>query len=193
MTYTFRKIKAQDALKFKNWGAHEDVRYYQYNFPFEHDADYYYWYVMKQRPISRKVYGLFDEEDQPVGFITLKHFKWLKRTAEMGIGIDPKLLSRGLGRKLIEAFLDHVFKHYPLKSIELRVAEFNTRAQKCYLASGFEQITKVTQPFEEQSFKDEIMAKYPDQFFISDHVLYTTFFVMEVTRNRFFSLGNGKD
>jgi len=128
MAYTFRKLKLADAYKFRHWGTHEDVRFFQYNFPFDDEADYIYWYLTKQRLLIRKIYGLFDTEDQPVGFITLKHIRWTRRSAELGIAIDPDHLSVGLGRNLIDAFLNHIFTHYPIHKLQLRVAEFNTRA-----------------------------------------------------------------
>ncbi|MDK2867856.1 MAG: diamine N-acetyltransferase [Clostridiales bacterium] len=187
MNYHFRKLKLADAYRFSKWGKHEDVRYYQYNFPFETEREYFEWYVMKQRLIRKKVYGLFDERENPVGFITLKNIRWLKRMAELGIGIDPNHLGEGLGRQLITSFLDYVFKHFPIDIMTLRVASFNTRAQRCYRACGFRTVVKKTEPFEEQSFRDEVIRQYPDQFVLNDDVLYADFFLMKIDRDYFYA------
>jgi RimJ/RimL family protein N-acetyltransferase len=187
MAYRFRKLKLADAYKFSRWGKHEDVRYYQYNFPFETEREYFEWYVMKQHLIRKKVYGLFDEMDNPVGFITLKNIRWFRRMAELGIGIDPNHLSEGLGRMLINSFLDHVFRHFPIEVMTLRVATFNTRAQRCYRACGFKNVVKKTEPFEEQCFRDEVIQQFPDQFVLNDDVLYADFFLMQIDKKTFYA------
>ena len=185
MAYSFRKIRFSDAMKFSKWGKHDDVRFYQYNFPFEEKIEYEQWFFFKQKLIRKKIYGLFDTENNPVGFITLKNIKWFKRSAEMGIAINPDQLGEGLGRVLIKAYLAYIFKTYPINTMRLRVATFNVRAQKCYQSCGFSNITKRVEPFEEQSFKMEIMAMYPDQFYIKNNILYTDFFVMEIDKKTF--------
>jgi len=185
MAYSFRKIRLSDAIKFSKWGKHDDIRFYQYNFPFEEKYEYEQWFFFKQRLISKKIYGLYDTADNPVGFITLKNIKWLKRRAELGVAINPDRLGEGLGRKLIEAYLAYVFKTYPINTMRLRVATFNVRAQKCYEACGFTTITQRREPFEEQSFKMEIMAEFPDQFYLKHNILYTDFFVMEIDKESF--------
>jgi len=185
MAYSFRKVRLSDAVKFSKWGKHDDIRFFQYNFPFEKKTEYEQWFFFKQNLIRKKLFGLFDMENDPVGFITLKNIRWFKRRAELGIAINPDKLGEGLGRMLINAYLGYVFKTYPIRTMQLRVATFNVRAQKCYQSCGFVTITKRREPFEEQAYKMEIMAKYPDQFYLKQDILYTDFFVMEIDKKTF--------
>jgi hypothetical protein len=68
----------------------------------------------------------------------------------------------------------------------LRVAHFNVRAQKSYSKVGFHVVEDLLEPFEEQGFKDEIMARYPSQFQVVEGILYTLFFRMEIRKEDFF-------
>jgi len=173
----FRKLTRKDAYEFSKWGKHEDPRFFQYNFPYTHRVEFDAWYFSKQRWITRKVYGLF-LEDYPIGFVTLKHINWFRRSAELGIAIDPNHVSEGFGTVLLKRYLSYVFEHYPLDTMKLRVAHFNHRAQKSYEKIGFKKVKEVVEPFEEQSFKDLVLSKYPDQFDVVDGVLMTTFTIM---------------
>ena len=183
MNLEFRKIKHDDVYKFAKWGRHEDPRFYQYNFPYEHKGEFDAWYYSKQRLLSKKVYGLF-LDDFPLGFVTLKHIRWFKRRAELGIAIDPNYVSEGFGSELLRRYLDYIFSHYPIDIMALRVAHFNKRAQKSYEKIGFKRIREVYEPFEEQGFRDIIIAKYPEQFDLIDDILYTTFYVMEFHKSQ---------
>lgn len=183
LSVEFRKLKRRDTYEFKRWGKHEDPRFFQYNFPYTRDEEFDAWYFMKQRLIFRKVYGLFID-NYPVGFVTLKHINWLKKTAELGVAIDPNRLGEGYGTELITRYLDYVFEHYPIETMKLKVAHFNIRAQKSYEKIGFQKVREVVEPFEEQSFKEIVKEKFPDQFDIIEGELYTTFYVMEIKKNQ---------
>lgn len=181
MALCFRKMKQEDVYGFKNWGAHSDPRFFQYNFIYHTDDDLKAWYKSKQRWITRKVYALFFE-DHVLGFVTLKHINWFTKSAELGIAIDPAHVSEGYGTFLLKAFLSHVFAHFPIETMTLRVAHFNTRAQKSYEKVGFVKQGEVEEPFEEQGYKELIMKHYPDLFCMRDEVLYTTFYKMAIDK-----------
>lgn len=181
MELVFRKLRRKDAYEFAKWGKHEDPRFYQYNFPYTHKEEFDAWYFSKQKLISKKVFGLF-LEDYPIGFITLKNINWFKRRAELGVAVDPNHISEGFGQVLINRFLTHVFTHYPIDTMQLRVAHFNTRAQRSYQKIGFKPVKHIVEPFEEQSFRQIIIEKYPDQFDLIDDILFTTFYVMEIKK-----------
>jgi RimJ/RimL family protein N-acetyltransferase len=180
----FRKIRRKDVYQFENWGKHHDPRFFQYNFPYTHQAEFDAWYFSKQHWFARKVYGLF-LEDYPLGFITLKRIRWLRRSAELGIAIDPSHISEGFGTELMKRFLFYVFTQYPIETMTLRVAHFNVRAQKSYAKIGFKVIEDLLEPFEEQGFKDEIIEAYPEQFQVVDGILYTLFFKMAIHKHDF--------
>lgn len=187
MALVFRKITKKDVYQFEKWGKHSDPRFFQYNFPYNDPGEFEAWYHAKQKWVTRKVFGLFLEE-YPLAFVTLKHIKWFRKTAELGIAVDPNYLSEGFGTELLKRFLNHVFSTYPFESMTLRVAHFNHRAQKSYEKVGFEVVERRLEPFEEQGFKDLVLAQYPEQFDTIDGTLYTTFYVMRISKERFYAL-----
>jgi len=184
MAIEFRKITREDSIKFKNWGKHEDIRFLQYNFPYEKDEEYYFWYFSKQKILSKKVYGLFVDE-HPMGFITLKNISWFRQSAELGIAIDPNHLGEGYGKIMMMHYLTYIFDHFPIQTMYLKVAEFNIRAQRLYNFCGFEEVTRKKELYEEQSYTSEIMAAYPDLFSVQFGHLYTRFIVMKITKSEF--------
>jgi RimJ/RimL family protein N-acetyltransferase len=184
MEVTFRKIQKEDMRRFKDWGKHDDPRFFQYNFGYDSQMEYDAWYYSKQRWIFRKVYGLF-LDDHPVGFITLKHINYFKKTAELGIAVDPNHLSKGYGTKMLRMYLDHVFERFPIEEMHLKVSYFNTRAQKSYSKVGFRQVAESYEPFEEQGYKDLIMDRFPQQFDLIEGTLYTRFIKMKIDKNTY--------
>lgn len=184
MEVIFRKIKKEDMRHFKKWGKHDDPRFYQYNFGYDSQMEYDAWYYSKQRWIFRKVYGLF-LEDHPVGFVTLKHIRYFKKTAELGIAVDPNYLSKGYGTKMLRMYLDYVFEHYPIEVMYLKVSHFNIRAQNSYYKIGFQKVTESYEPFEEQGFKDLVMDQFAEQFDLIDGILYTRFIKMKIDKETY--------
>lgn len=188
MEIVFRKFKLEDVYAFKKWGAHSDPRFFQYNFIYHNDEDLTAWYRAKQRLFFRKVYGLFID-DYPLGFVTLKHFNWFVQSAELGIALDPNYLSEGYGTLLLNEFLRYVFNTYPLKTMTLRVAHFNQRAQKSYQKVGFVKIGESDEPYEEQGYKELLMDRYPNLFTLREGILYTTFYKMSIHRDKIITRG----
>ncbi len=186
MVPVFRKFKREDVYQFAKWGEHSDPRFYQYNFPFETKAEFDDWYEMKQKWIFRKVYGLF-LDDYPLGFITIKNINWFKKQAELGIAIDPNHLNEGYGAQLLEAYLEYVFRVYPIEKMALRVAVFNERAKACYEKVGFREVRRQIEVFEEQGYKDIVLDAYPDLFQLVYGELCTEFITMVVEKRVFLS------
>ena len=184
MSLEFLKLKKSAVYQFEHWGEHQDPRFYHYNFPYEHRYEYEAWYYSKQRWLSRKVFGLF-LDDYPLGFVTLKNIQWLKKTAELGIAIDPNHLSEGFGTELLKRFLTYVFTTYPITTMQLKVAHFNERAQKSYEKIGFQRVSSKVEMFEEQGYKDIIIARYPELFHMQDGALMTTFHLMAIKKEDF--------
>ena len=58
--------------------------------------------------------------------------------ARLAIGLyDPGKLGIGLGRECVRLVLQHAFGKLQLHRVGLRVIGYNSRAIRCYLASGF--------------------------------------------------------
>lgn len=80
------------------------------------------------------------DEDKMIGTVSLEHVDKINRTAELGIFIgDKDYRSKGYGTEAIKLLLEYGFKYKNLKSIYLRLMEFNTRALKCYKKCGFKE------------------------------------------------------
>ncbi|WP_049974075.1 GNAT family N-acetyltransferase [Azospirillum sp. B4] len=61
-----------------------------------------------------------------------------RRVASLGIGLlDPAVLDRGLGMRVMRLLLPHAFGAMGLHRVGLRVLAFNTRAIHCYEKLGF--------------------------------------------------------
>ncbi len=188
MTPEFRKLKKMDVYHFSEWGRHEDPRFYQYNFPFDTKEEFDDWYRMKQKWIQKKVYGLF-LGSHPVAFITLKHINWFKKSAELGIGVDPNYLGKGLGTLALNQYLEYVFDKFPIETMSLRVAVFNERARRSYEKVGFKEVQRRVEVFEEQGFKDLILQDYEDQFQLIQGELCTMFIIMSIQKKDFIQSG----
>lgn len=186
----FRKMRLADVATMSKWGMHTDPRFYHYNFPYKNSEEYMMWYMSKQKIMKRKVYGLFDENQMVLGFVTLKEINWVSKEATLGIAIDPGKVSQGFGKILLNEYLKYVFFNFPIAKIRLRVATFNKRAQHTYEKCGFYPVEIVTEVFEEQEFKDEIMERFSKDFHIDDGILYTEFLLMEITKERFLNRSN---
>ncbi|GAU77843.1 GNAT family N-acetyltransferase [Fusibacter sp. 3D3] len=184
MILEFRKLSKKDVYQFSKWGRHEDPRFYQYNFPFDTKSEFDDWYSMKQKWVLRKVYGLF-LENYPVAFITLKNINWFKKRAELGIGVDPNHLGKGLGTTALNEYLEYVFNKFPIETMFLRVAVFNERARRSYEKVGFREVERRVEVFEEQGYKDLILQDYQDQFQLIQGELCTMFIIMSIQKKDF--------
>ncbi len=83
--------------------------------------------------IERNYYGFFDRENL-IGFINLFEEE---NEVFLGIGVNPKCLNRGYGKKIIDITCDISKKLYPNKIIYLGVRSWNKRAINCYKSQGF--------------------------------------------------------
>lgn len=81
-----------------------------------------------------------EADGQFIGQCALFRFDAIARTSEIGITIGDKAYwGRGYGREAIRLLVDHGFTQRNLRKIWLHVHAGNLRAQRAYLACGFEQ------------------------------------------------------
>ena len=81
---------------------------------------------------------VIEYEGQFVGLVRLAGLDELAAKARLSIGIfDPAALGIGLGREAIRLVVQHAFETLSLHRLSLRVASYNERAIRCYLACGF--------------------------------------------------------
>lgn len=180
---TVRKLQRSDMIRFLKWGHHQDVRFQHYDFPAYNYEELQLWYQSKSKFLRRFIYIAEDQSGNLLGYMTIKHINWLKQRAEMGIVFNPDLVGKGFGTASIKALYHIYFNHLKMKSLYLKVADFNTRARRCYEKAGFIEIGEQVEPFEEQERNFELLLK-TDDFFMRKNVLYTLFHYMEITKEQ---------
>jgi RimJ/RimL family protein N-acetyltransferase len=175
-----KALSPKDVHQMINWGKHEDIRLFHYNFNYTSLYDCQRWYRSKNKFLRKYIFGIYTE-DILVGYITLKNINWLLRKGEMGIVMDPSKVNEGYGTKAIKEYLKIVFNQYKMKKIVLRVAAFNKRARRAYEKVGFKIYKESYEVYEEQEFllknnnytlfdemilkKDEVYTKYYYMFY----------------------------
>ncbi len=79
------------------------------------------------------------EDNNPIGLILLTDIDPRNATAQLNITIgEVDQWDKGYGRDSIQVLLKYAFQMLNLHRIWLRVAEYNEKAIRCYLASGFQ-------------------------------------------------------
>lgn len=67
-----------------------------------------------------------------------------RETAEFGISIgDARYRGVGLGREATTVFLRYAWQTFPFRTFYLHTLEWNERAHRCFLASGFNDVALV--------------------------------------------------
>lgn len=60
--------------------------------------------------------------------------------------LAPALTGKGLGAKMLKAFMDYCKNELDLEKVRLFVFDFNISAHKCYEKCGFSETERVTRP-----------------------------------------------
>ncbi|KJF26411.1 GCN5 family acetyltransferase [Clostridium aceticum] len=166
LTY-ITEIERQQVDAMQLWGKHEDPLLGSYNFPVMSELQREYWYRNKKYTLSKKCFGVCNLENQFVGYIALRNIKWIRRISELGIVFDPNYINKGYGTDALKGFLEYYFDNMKMRQLNLKVAVFNKRAQKCYEKCGFQLQEIKYDEFEDQNlevFDREDLEEY-QQFF----------------------------
>lgn len=175
-----RPMALGDVQQMENWRLHEDPWFYHYNFDCKTEFERLRWLKSKKVFLTRDIFGLFLGE-KIIGFITIKNYNFLTRTAEMGISMDLDYVDKGYGSEGLKLYLTYVFKHTFFNQITLRTASFNKRAIRAYLKAGFEIYKKTYTPYEEQRFAIAIEEAHPEVDVI-ESVVYSYYYLMRVKK-----------
>ncbi len=181
MNVGIRSFRLEDTNTLTKWGKYSDPRLLHYNFPYSKKSDLKSWYNAKSKFMKRWIYAIVVDETKVVGYITLKNVNWLLLSGEMGIVINPDYVGNGIGKLAINKYLKHIFSHFPLSDIFLRVASFNYRARRCYKSCGFIISDKKYIEYEEQENMAQIIDKF-EYFKQLDGVLYAEYLYMRFNR-----------
>lgn len=176
----FRLMRLDDVQGLLSWRASDDPRFEHYSFVDFDLAEAEAWYFSKQKWLSRKLYGLF-EDGEVIGFITLKKINFIAKTAEVGLAVNPEKIGAGYGEIMLKAHICSIYQNFPIDRIYLDVAEFNTRARKLYEKCGFMYCGCELRTYEHQLNKN-LAFEFPDDFLMQDGRLLAKFYRMEHVR-----------
>ncbi len=77
-------------------------------------------------------------DDRAIGMIDLSGLNWAARHAWVGIGVgEREFWGQGYGTDAMKVMLRYAFQELNLNRVNLNVFEYNERAVKSYLKSGF--------------------------------------------------------
>ena len=95
-------------------------------------------------------YGVFDERNLFIGMgsvgfdAQVPGGDYTEPATDIGIGLRPDACGRGLGRKVIAAFMAFLEERAGPAAYRATIADFNQRSLKSFLALGFTETTRFT-------------------------------------------------
>ena len=132
-----RSMRKEDVEKMLHWSLHDDLLFYDYNFPYMDIEERQQWFELKTKGLKR-CFSVFDMQGQMVGYMSLRIVSRLFKRAELGIVFDPGELSKGYGSDAVTTLLKWYFKELGYRKMILTVAAYNERAIKSYKKVGFQ-------------------------------------------------------
>lgn len=135
-TLELRLLRRDDLPGLREWGRHDDPLFAPYNLPVMSEGDFSaFW---RRFGASEGIVSLAGLRDgQLVAHIILRIGVDHPRVADVGIAIDPALLGRGFGRRLLLKLRMFAGTQLGIAELTLDVAAYNRRAIRAYLAAGF--------------------------------------------------------
>ncbi len=185
------KLERKHVDEMQFWGSHKDPLFFSYTFPKMDKKDRDYWFSKKSNSFRRKSYAVYDvNTNNLIGYFSLRNIKWFRRSSELGIVFDPNIINNGYGTDSLKSFIPFYFEVLKMKRLDLKVAEFNVRAQKCYLNCGFKATEIKYDEFEDQElevFEDEKLSKFAKFFKTDNDILQCRFIHMHITKEMYLS------
>ena len=129
-------MQRSDVDAFAGWGRHVDPLFRHYNVPHlsRAEADAMWAMLSLDSAVRRPYAGLAGE--LVVATLMVRNIDRAAARGELGIMLDPAHLGRGLGRRILLAFLA-VLEEDGFRHVLLEVAGYNERAIAAYRATGF--------------------------------------------------------
>ena len=129
-----RPMQRSDVAAFAGWGRHTDPLFLHYNIPAmtPADADGMWAYLSGSPDLRRPYAGLVGE--RMVASLLVRDIAG--GSGGIGIILDPAYIGRGLGRRILTAFVA-VLGDEGFERVHLDVAGYNGRAIAAYCAAGF--------------------------------------------------------
>ncbi len=136
LNVAIRAMRREDVDAFATWAQHVDPLFRHYNLPaLSGPGADELWRFLSGAPEVRRPYaGLAG--DRVVATLIVRDMDAATASGELGILLDPAYLGRGLGRRILRAFVE-VLASEGFRRLHLEVAGYNGRAIAAYRASGF--------------------------------------------------------
>lgn len=183
-----RPLKLQDVYEMQRWGKHTNPLFYDYNFPDLNEYELREWYRSKTFRRSKLCFGVLNEENRLIGYLTIKDIRIFRRTAKLGIVFDPSNIDKGYGTETINTLLNYFFNEMKMRAMYLDVARHNTRAIRCYEKCGFRVVREYTERLEDQSlpiFTDDSFKETRVHFSSFGNKIYQHFYEMKIDRENY--------
>lgn len=190
-----KKLERKHVDIMQEWGRHKDPLFYCYNFPYMNKSESDYWYKAKALAFTKRCFVVFNNDNELVGYISLRNIKWFRRTSELGIVFDPDIVGQGYGSDGLNAFISYYFEILKMRVLHLRVSIFNKRAQRCYEKCGFKAKGIVMDDFEDQSlpiFNEDYFIPYRQFFKKEGNKIKCKFIDMVITRDMYYKIRQNK-
>lgn len=134
----FVNLTPEESRIVRNWRNSKIIRFWMFNDELisdkEHDN------FLKHLAHSKtKVYWLVKEKERSIGVIYLTRISWRHRNAYLGMYVNPGMVHKGFGKKLLHIALKIAFDFLQLHSLKLEVVEDNEIAINLYRKFGFEE------------------------------------------------------
>ncbi|MDD7305771.1 MAG: GNAT family N-acetyltransferase [Peptoniphilaceae bacterium] len=172
-----KRIEYEDAIGVQRWGNFDNPWMEGYNYGFFTEAEVRYWYSTITGPRKRYFAVRRKEDDLFIGFLGLKNYNTLAKTAKLGIVFDADFVSLGYGYEAMQILLDYFFDDIKFKELYLDVNDFNIRALRLYQKLGFKVYDHTLEVFENQKID-------PDFTYFEVHkgIIYTKITKMKIRK-----------
>ncbi len=160
-SFKIRDLEPSDRYRLRKWADFDDPLLYGYNYSDMNEPELSFWYTSKVFPFRSKYFVAIDDNDHMFAYFGLKEINRFTQTAKLGIVMDPRYVSKGLGTEIMILFLDYFFNRMKMNRMVLEVNEWNKRAIRLYEKLGFKYYDQYMQKFENQTI-DIDDSKYDD-------------------------------
>ncbi|WP_409482468.1 GNAT family N-acetyltransferase [Helcococcus ovis] len=182
--YILEPLKKEHGLLLKNWADHQDPLFIGYNYSDLSDKELDIWFKMKQERNHALYFSIFNKDRDLVGYIGAKEINKVLRTAKLGIVLNLKFISKGIGSIVLGEFLEFYFKSLNMRRLDLEVNAWNLRAINLYKKFNFKMHSSEYIKFENQAI-DINKEKYKGYFEERNGAIFTKIYEMRLKRQEY--------
>jgi len=185
-----KELSREDVEFMTNWGSHSNPLFLHYNFPKLSYRERNIWHHLKTSGIRKKCFAAINQNNDVIGYISMKRIDFFRRTSELGIVLDPAIVGEGYGPIALRSFLELYFGKLRMDKLNLKVAKFNLRALKAYKKTGFSIEGEIVEAFEEQEIEEALIkeiSKENPYIFYSNGKIFCHYYIMTINRKSWFS------